>query len=97
MIPVWAASSSTGVGLCAGSRVSNLSGRRPRPWGGTPPITAGGPLASQVFRRVARQAIRRLGRSFSPLPPALLALHQRLKAALDPRGILNPGRLYRDL
>ncbi len=34
---------------------------------------------------------------FQPLPPALLALHQRLKAALDPRGILNPGRLYPDL
>ncbi|MBK8638941.1 MAG: glycolate oxidase subunit GlcE [Chromatiaceae bacterium] len=37
------------------------------------------------------------GQVFQPLPPALLALHQRLKAALDPRGILNPGRLYRDL
>lgn len=37
------------------------------------------------------------GQVFQPLPPALLALHQRLKAALDPRGILNPGRLYPDL
>ncbi len=37
------------------------------------------------------------GQVFQPLPPALLALHQRLKAAMDPRGILNPGRLYRDL
>jgi glycolate oxidase FAD binding subunit len=34
---------------------------------------------------------------FQPLSPSLLALHQRLKAALDPRGILNPGRLYPDL
>ena len=25
--------------------------------------------------------------------PALAALSQRVKAALDPRGILNPGRL----
>lgn len=31
---------------------------------------------------------------FQPLPAALLTLQQRLKAALDPRGILNPGRLY---
>jgi glycolate oxidase FAD binding subunit len=34
---------------------------------------------------------------FQPLPPAMLALHKRLKAAFDPRGILNPGRLYPDL
>ena len=31
---------------------------------------------------------------FQPLPPALMGLHQRLKAALDPAGVLNPGRLY---
>lgn len=35
--------------------------------------------------------------AFAPLPPALLALHRKLKAAFDPRGILNPGRLYPDL
>ena len=31
---------------------------------------------------------------FHPLSPALMKLHQRLKQALDPAGILNPGRLY---
>ncbi|MDH3526043.1 MAG: glycolate oxidase subunit GlcE [Gammaproteobacteria bacterium] len=31
---------------------------------------------------------------FHPLDPALLALHQRLKASFDPAGILNPGRMY---
>ena len=31
---------------------------------------------------------------FAPLPPALLGVHGRLKAALDPAGILNPGRLH---
>jgi glycolate oxidase FAD binding subunit len=29
-----------------------------------------------------------------PLPPGLMALHQRLKKAFDPRSILNPNRLY---
>ncbi len=32
--------------------------------------------------------------AFAPLTPALLALHRRLKKVFDPRGILNPGRLY---
>lgn len=32
--------------------------------------------------------------SFHPLPAEMLAVHQRVKAALDPKSILNPGRLY---
>ena len=31
---------------------------------------------------------------FQPLPPALLALHQRIKHTFDSAGILNPGRMY---
>ena len=31
---------------------------------------------------------------FAPLPPALRAIHERLKRSFDPKGILNPGRLY---
>jgi len=34
---------------------------------------------------------------FEPLAPELLALHQRLAAALDPAGVLNPGRMYAEL
>ena len=34
---------------------------------------------------------------FQPLGPAMLALHRRLKVAFDPKGILNPGRLYPEL
>ena len=34
--------------------------------------------------------------AFSPLSPALLAIHQNLKQRFDPRGILNRGRLYPD-
>ncbi len=31
---------------------------------------------------------------FQPLPQPLLALHQRIKKAMDPKGILNAGRLF---
>jgi glycolate oxidase FAD binding subunit len=34
------------------------------------------------------------GEVFTPLPSALDAIHRRLKAAFDPKGILNPGRMY---
>jgi len=34
---------------------------------------------------------------FSPLAPALARLHLGLKAAFDPAGIFNPGRLYPDV
>ena len=34
---------------------------------------------------------------FTPLSPALHAIHQRLKAEFDPAGVFNPGRLIRDL
>ena len=34
---------------------------------------------------------------FEPLEPNLMALHQRLAGALDPAGVLNPGRMYRGL
>jgi glycolate oxidase FAD binding subunit len=33
---------------------------------------------------------------FAPLPVPLMALHRRVKAAFDPRGVFNPGRLYPD-
>jgi len=32
--------------------------------------------------------------AFAPLAPPLLAIHERLKRAFDPKGIFNPGRLY---
>ena len=33
---------------------------------------------------------------FQPLPAPLMQIHRRLKAAFDPRGVFNPGRLYPD-
>jgi glycolate oxidase FAD binding subunit len=68
---------------------------------GTAGNTAAGPAGklaadlgghATMFRRADAH-----GEVFQPLPAGLLALHKRLKAALDPAGILNPGRLYRDL
>lgn len=34
---------------------------------------------------------------FQPLPTSLMTIHRRLKAAFDPSGIFNPGRLYAEL
>ncbi len=35
--------------------------------------------------------------AFAPVPAQLMALHLNLKAAFDPQGIFNPGRLYKEL
>ena len=35
--------------------------------------------------------------AFHPLAPAILKIHRRLKQAFDPAGILNPGRMYREI
>jgi glycolate oxidase FAD binding subunit len=34
---------------------------------------------------------------FTPLPPAMLRLHRRVREALDPQGLFNRGRLYSNL
>ncbi len=42
----------------------------------------------------APESLRCREGAFAPLAPAMLALHRRLKKTFDPRGVLNPGRLY---
>jgi glycolate oxidase FAD binding subunit len=67
-------------------------------------------LASDHAAQTIRQRVNALGGHatlfrnhagsgdiFQPLPPAMLALQQRIKHALDPLGIFNPGRLYEGL
>jgi len=53
-------------------------------------VEAAGGHATQ-FRGADRRT------TFHPLPPALAAIHRRLKSEFDPAGIFNPGRLYADL
>lgn len=46
---------------------------------------------AQLFRGGGRE-----GSVFHPLPTQLLELHKNLKQVFDPRGILNPQRMYRE-
>jgi glycolate oxidase FAD binding subunit len=79
-----------------------LAGRQLVEWGGalrwwkTPAAAAEVRAAAQragghatLFRAEDKSA-----GAFAPLDPLKLRLHQALKAAFDPAGILNPGRLY---
>ncbi|QKT03802.1 glycolate oxidase subunit GlcE [Ectothiorhodospiraceae bacterium 2226] len=78
-----------------------LEGRWLYEWGGAQRWYRGSASAEQVRAAALRaggHATRWRGAEpFQPLPTALAALHRRVKAALDPAEILNPGRLYPDL
>lgn len=60
--------------------------------------------AERVFQAAAAvgghatrfRAAERRGDVFQPLPGPLKTLHQNLKRAFDPAGLLNPGRLYKE-
>jgi glycolate oxidase FAD binding subunit len=40
------------------------------------------------------ESLRREIDVFEPQPPALRALTERVKRSFDPKGVLNPGRMY---
>ena len=81
-VPRGEVSSSTGAGRCAGCaprRRPPKCARRPSAPAATPMLFRGGDRTGEVFH---------------PLQPAVHAIHERLKAAFDPAGIFNPGRMY---
>ena len=51
------------------------------------------PAGGHAWLVAAPEAIRAVQAVFPPLPAPLAALEARVKAAFDPRGILNPGRM----
>ncbi len=76
-------------------------------WGGALRwVSAGSELDAHAMRAWAarsgghatlfRAADKTIG-VFQPLPAPMMALHQRVKAALDPAAIFNRGRMYADL
>ena len=71
-------------------------------WGGALRWVAGDVEAALLRAKVAAlgghvtlfRAAEKSVPVFHPLAPGIAALHRRLKSALDPHGILNPGRMY---
>jgi glycolate oxidase FAD binding subunit len=92
-----------GGGLPSTAAPLGLDGLRAIEWGGGQRWYAGeaGGVRGAAARAGGHAVLYRAPESlrcregaFAPLSPALLALHRRLKKSFDPRGILNPGRLY---
>lgn len=80
----------------------SLPGTRLADWGGQQHWLRTDADAEQVFREAERlgghatcfRGGNRDGDVFHPLSSGVRHLHERVKAAFDPNGILNPGRLY---
>jgi glycolate oxidase FAD binding subunit len=89
----------------AAARMPDLPGRWLRDWGGAE-VWLSSDEAPEPLRKIAADVgghatLYRGARGneavFTPLPDGLLALHRRLKAAFDPAGVFNPGRMYEGL
>ncbi|MDE2261739.1 MAG: glycolate oxidase subunit GlcE [Gammaproteobacteria bacterium] len=94
--------------ICLPARCPKLpiEGRTLIEWGGSlrwlPGRQDGNSLRALASRRgghamLYRASVKPPEGSFAPLPAAMLALHQRLKAVFDPHRIFNRGRLHPDL
>ncbi|MGB2902353.1 MAG: glycolate oxidase subunit GlcE [Candidatus Dechloromonas phosphoritropha] len=105
--PAFAAAVLWRLALPSGAPSPGLDGLRAIEWGGALRWYAGEPgeihaavrgaaarLGGHAVLYRAPESLRCREGAFAPLPPAMLALHRRLKKAFDPRAILNPGRLY---
>jgi FAD/FMN-containing dehydrogenase len=82
-----------------------LAGRQLIEWGGAlrwwrsssaPAVMRGAAAGAGGHATLVRAADKSAG-AFAPLSAPLLRIHRELKAAFDPAGILNPGRLYAGL
>ena len=78
-----------------------LAGETLIEWGGAQRWTRGGD-ARHAARKAGGHAtlFRSQGErreAFAPLDPVAMRLHRSLKAAFDPAGIFNPGRMYAEL
>jgi glycolate oxidase FAD binding subunit len=75
----------------------DVPGKKLIEWGGALRWVRG----DESIRHLARQATLfrasdKPAGAFAPLEPVNARLHKALKAAFDPAGILNPGRMYAD-
>jgi glycolate oxidase FAD binding subunit len=97
--PLWRLSVPSGAAPVA------LAGEQLIEWGGAlrwlksgaDAVTVRAAAATAGGHAVLFRAREKPEGAFAPLDPVLTRLHRELKAAFDPAGILNPGRLYRDL
>lgn len=93
------------ISLPAAAPALNLPGETLTEWGGAlrwlradlPAETLGRRVSALGGHATLFRGHDGRGEVFQPLAPAMLALHQRLKLALDPHGIFNPGRMYAGL
>jgi glycolate oxidase FAD binding subunit len=82
-----------------------LAGRQLIEWGGAlrwwrssaPPATMRAAAAEAGGHAGLVRALDKGAGAFAPLSAPLLRIHRELKAAFDPAGIFNPGRLYAGL
>jgi glycolate oxidase FAD binding subunit len=101
-LPLWR------VSLPPAAAMLNIPGKKILDWGGGQRWIHS-EEAAQRIRGIAAKAgghatLFRTGSSngngeqpFHPLDKGLMMLHQRLKQSFDPHGVLNPGRMYREI
>ena len=84
-----------------------LAGREFIEWGGALRWLASDAPAAEVRKAALRAGghatlfraadeLKRAAGVFAPLDPVLARVHKKLKAAFDPTGVFNPGRMYPD-
>ena len=90
------------VSVPPGAAMLNVVGDTLIDWGGALRWLRTGAPAAEVRTAAERAGGHaalfrggdRTGAVFHPLAPAVRKLHERIKAAFDPAGIFNPGRMY---